>query len=140
MAGEPGAKGAPRPFTDERVQGQYVFGLGEQERDALLAWVGENLIQVRRSAFGQRTLYWSLGTAWCSLRSGRRLKSASTSRPSMPTRRRWAIRPESEVARPPTRRAPGARDFTTSRPKLTCGSPAWTIGRRRALLVEDLGP
>jgi tetratricopeptide (TPR) repeat protein len=27
----------------------------------LLAWVGENLPLVRRLAFGQRTLYWSLG-------------------------------------------------------------------------------
>jgi hypothetical protein len=30
----------------------------------MLAWVGENLIEVRRSAFGQRTLYWSLGTGF----------------------------------------------------------------------------
>ena len=32
-----------------------------RERDLLLAWVGENLTLVRRSAFGQRILYWSLG-------------------------------------------------------------------------------
>lgn len=61
MTGEPGAEGAPRPFTDDRPQGQDVLGLGERERDALLAWVGENLTLVRRSASGQRTLYWSLG-------------------------------------------------------------------------------
>jgi tetratricopeptide (TPR) repeat protein len=61
MTEEPGAEGAPRPFTDERAQGQDVLGLGEQERDALLTWVGENLTLVRRSAYGQRTLYWSLG-------------------------------------------------------------------------------
>ena len=61
MTGEPGAKGAPRPSTDERGQGQDVLGLGERERDALLAWVGENLTQVRRLDYGQRTLYWSLG-------------------------------------------------------------------------------
>src|ERR1700733_13427134 len=61
MTGAPGAKGAPRPFTDERGQGQEVLGLVERERDALLAWVGENLTLVRRSASGQRTLYWSLG-------------------------------------------------------------------------------
>jgi len=61
LTAEPGAKGAPRPFTDERAQGQEVLGLGERERDALLAWVGENLTLVRRSASGQRTLYWSLG-------------------------------------------------------------------------------
>jgi tetratricopeptide (TPR) repeat protein len=61
MTGEPGAEAAPRPSADERAQGQDVLGLGERERDALLAWVGENLTVVRRSAYGQRTLYWSLG-------------------------------------------------------------------------------
>lgn len=61
MTGDPGEKGAPRPLTDDRAQGQEVLGLGERERDALLAWVGENLTLVRRSASGQRTLYWSLG-------------------------------------------------------------------------------
>ena len=61
MTGEPGATGAPLPLTDEHAQGQDVLGLGERERDALLAWVGENLTLVRRSASGQRILYWSLG-------------------------------------------------------------------------------
>ena len=61
MTGEPGAEGTPRPSADERAPGQDVLGLGERERDALLAWVGENLTVVRRSAYGQRTLYWSLG-------------------------------------------------------------------------------
>ena len=61
MTGEPGAKGAPGPLTDERAHGQDVPGLEGLERDALLAWVGENLTLVRRSAFGQRILYWSLG-------------------------------------------------------------------------------
>lgn len=64
MTGEPGAKRAPRPFADERVQGQGVFALGERERDAMLAWVGENLTLVRRSVSGQRVLYWSLGFAF----------------------------------------------------------------------------
>jgi hypothetical protein len=35
--------------------------LGELERRALLAWVGENLPVVRRLVFGQRILYQSLG-------------------------------------------------------------------------------
>jgi hypothetical protein len=43
------------------ARGQDLFGLGEPERRALLAWVGENLPQVRRSVSGQRLLYWSLG-------------------------------------------------------------------------------
>jgi len=64
MTGEPGAKGAPRPFTDERAQGQDVLGLGERERDYLLAWVGENLTLVRRTASRQRPIYWILGTGF----------------------------------------------------------------------------
>jgi len=61
MTAEPGATGAPGPFADERGQGQDVLGLGERERDALLAWVGENLPLARRSASGQRVFYWILG-------------------------------------------------------------------------------
>ena len=60
MSGEPGAEDAPRPLTDERAQGQDLLGLGEMEREALLAWVGENLTLVRRSVSGQRVLYSSL--------------------------------------------------------------------------------
>jgi hypothetical protein len=44
MAEGSGAKGAPHPFTDEE-----------------LAWMGEHLPELRRSAFGQRLLYQSLG-------------------------------------------------------------------------------
>ena len=62
MTGEPGAKGAPRPSTDGRAQGQDVPGLSERERDYVLSWVGENLTLVRRSASGQRPMYWVLGT------------------------------------------------------------------------------
>ncbi len=54
---------APHTFGDEdRAQGQDPFrGLGELERRAALAWVGEHLTDVRRSVFGQRILYWTLG-------------------------------------------------------------------------------
>ena len=62
MTGElGGAKGAPHPSTDGRAQGQDVLGLGERERDELLAWVGEHLTLVRRSASGERPMYWILG-------------------------------------------------------------------------------
>ena len=64
MTGEPGAEGAPHPSTDERAQGQDMLGLGERERDAMLAWVGENLTLVRQSASGQRVFYWILGIAF----------------------------------------------------------------------------
>jgi hypothetical protein len=59
-----GAKDAPHPSTDqEHARGQAVFGLGEQEGQAVLAWVGEHLPQVRRSVYEQRLLHWSLGIA-----------------------------------------------------------------------------
>src|SRR5262245_53839172 len=61
MTGEPEAKGAARPATDWRAEGQEVPGLGERERDYLLAYVGEHLALVRRSASGQRPMYWILG-------------------------------------------------------------------------------
>ena len=38
-----------------------LFGLEEPERRAVLAWVGENVTQVRRSVYEQRLLHWSLG-------------------------------------------------------------------------------
>jgi hypothetical protein len=60
MTGEPGAKGAPHPSTDERAQGQEVFGFGERERDYLLAYVDEHLALVRRMASGERPSYWIL--------------------------------------------------------------------------------
>jgi hypothetical protein len=62
MTGEPGAKEASRPSADESAQGQDVLGLRERERDYLLDWVGQNLTLVRRTASGQRPMYWVLGT------------------------------------------------------------------------------
>jgi len=59
MTAEPGASGAP----DERAQGRDELGLSGREHDAMLAWVGEHLTEVRQSASGQRVFYWILGTA-----------------------------------------------------------------------------
>jgi len=59
MTAEPGANGAP----DERAQGPDELGLSGREHDAMLAWVGEHLTEVRQSASGQRVFYWILGTA-----------------------------------------------------------------------------
>jgi hypothetical protein len=62
MTEGPGAKDAANPFTDEeRASGQDVFGPGEREPRAVLGRVGENLTQVRRSVYEQRTLHWTLG-------------------------------------------------------------------------------
>jgi hypothetical protein len=57
-----GAMDAPHPPSDEeRASGPDLFGLGEQDRRALLDWVGGHLPQVRRSVYDQRLLHWSLG-------------------------------------------------------------------------------
>jgi hypothetical protein len=57
MTGGPGAKGAPSPFTDEELDLQ-------SHDPRVLAWVGEHLPEVRRSAFGQRLLYQILGVGF----------------------------------------------------------------------------
>jgi hypothetical protein len=61
MTGEPDAKGTQSRSSDERAQGQDMLGLGERDRDELLAWVGEHLTLVRRTASGERPQYWILG-------------------------------------------------------------------------------
>ena len=62
MSGGPGAKDGPHTLSeDERAREQALFGLGEEERRQVLAWVGENLPYVRRTAVGQRPVYWILG-------------------------------------------------------------------------------
>ena len=85
MTGEPGANGAPHPSIDGPSQGQDVVGLSERERDYLLEWVGENLTLVRRSASGQRPMYWVLGigfvTGLAAHVGGFLLKTSATTEP-----------------------------------------------------------
>ena len=66
MSGRTDADGAPHAFPDgERAEEHDPFrGLEEPERRAALEWIGENLPLMRRSAFGQRLLYQSLGVAF----------------------------------------------------------------------------
>ena len=63
MSGGPGASSAPHTLhEDERARDQALFGdLGEKERREVLDWVGQNLPYVRRTALGQRPVYWILG-------------------------------------------------------------------------------
>jgi GNAT superfamily N-acetyltransferase len=62
VSGESGAKGPPHTHDDEQPAAKDVLsGVGELERRAMLTWVGEHLPEVRRSAYGQRILYWTLG-------------------------------------------------------------------------------
>jgi hypothetical protein len=62
-----------------------VLDLGERERDYLLAWVGENLTRVRRSASGQRPMYWILGIGFvmglAAHAGGFLLKTSATTEP-----------------------------------------------------------
>jgi hypothetical protein len=51
-----GAKGDPRPFTDEA----RALGIDIDDPDTL-AWMGEHLPEWRQQASGQRPLYWILG-------------------------------------------------------------------------------
>jgi hypothetical protein len=86
MSGGPGAKDAPHPLSeDERAREQALFGLEEEERRQVLAWVGENLPYVRRTAVGQRPVYWILGTALAvglaAYVGGFLLKSSATTEP-----------------------------------------------------------
>jgi hypothetical protein len=65
MSQGPEAKDAPRTPDEERTPGDdWLSELGEPERRAVLAWVGENLSEVRRSAYGHRSLYWALGVGF----------------------------------------------------------------------------
>jgi hypothetical protein len=85
MTAEPGAQGAPRPSADGRAQGQNVLGLDEQGRDALLAYVGEHLTLVRRTASGERPSYWILGVGFvvglAAHAGGFLLKTSATTEP-----------------------------------------------------------
>jgi hypothetical protein len=66
MTEGPEAEGTPPTSTHEQgAPGQdWLAGLGEPERRESLAWMGEHLPELRRSAFGQRLLYQSLGVGF----------------------------------------------------------------------------
>jgi hypothetical protein len=57
MSGEQGAKGAPHPFTHEELDPRLYS-------PDTLAWMGKHLPELRRSAYGQRILYQSLGVGF----------------------------------------------------------------------------
>ena len=85
----------------------WILGIGVVV--GLAAHIGGFLLKPRRRQSLWR--WWptcsvshcgSVSSWWCSSRSGRRSNGASTNRPSTPMRRRQAVRPEPEVARPRT--------------------------------------
>ena len=57
MTGEPGSNGVP-PTSPDEVE---VDGLRDP---AVLAWMGEHLTELRRSAYGQRLLYQGLAAGF----------------------------------------------------------------------------
>ena len=69
MDGRSGATDAPRTFDgQDGARGQDWLGdLEQEERRELLAWVGQNLTEVRQTALGQRPVYWIL---WLGLALG----------------------------------------------------------------------
>jgi len=85
MTGGPDPERAPHPSAGAPPSRQDVLGLGERERDALLAWVGENLTVVRRSASGQRPMYYILGIGFvvglAAHAGGFLLKTSATTEP-----------------------------------------------------------
>jgi hypothetical protein len=66
MTGESETDDRPDMLSDEeRARGtDVVSGLGDLERRITLDWVGDHLPEVRRSAYGQRSLYWTLGVGF----------------------------------------------------------------------------
>ena len=58
MAEGSGSKDAPHPFTDEQLHNVRLDDPGVR------AWMGKHLPELRRSAYGRRLLYQSLGTAF----------------------------------------------------------------------------
>jgi hypothetical protein len=87
MTGGSGAKDAPHTLNEEeRAPGEDVLsGLGEPERRELLTWVGEHLPEVRRTAVGQRPVYWILGLGFvlgmAAYAGGYALRSSVTTEP-----------------------------------------------------------
>lgn len=81
------ADGHPHRLSDEeRAPGTDVLpDLGDLERRLTLDWVGDHLPEVRRSAYGQRSLYWTLGIGFvvglAAYAGGYALKSSVTTEP-----------------------------------------------------------
>jgi hypothetical protein len=80
MAEGSGAKGDPRPFTDEA----RALGIDVDDPDTL-AWMGEHLPEWRQQASGQRPLYWILGIGFvvglAAHAGGFLLKTSATAEP-----------------------------------------------------------
>lgn len=79
------ANGPPQRLSDEERAPELDAALGDLERRLTMDWVGDHLPQVQRSAYGQRSLYWTLGIGFvvglAAYASGYALKSSVTTEP-----------------------------------------------------------
>jgi len=85
MTGESEANGPPHALSDEERAEQIDALIGGMERRMALDWVGDHLPEVRRSVYGQRSLYWALGigliVGMAFYSGGYALKSSFTTEP-----------------------------------------------------------
>ena len=85
MNGQSEANGPPQRLSDEERAPETDALLGDLERRLTMDWVGDHLPQVRRSAYGQRSLYWILGVGFvvglAAYAGGYALKSSVTTEP-----------------------------------------------------------
>lgn len=63
MAGQPEANDPQRPGDGERAS-EIDPLIGDLRHRLTMEWVGDHLPEVRSSAYGQRSLYWTLGIAF----------------------------------------------------------------------------
>src|SRR4029077_20906363 len=76
-----------RPGDEERARREtdVLSDLGDLERRLTFDWVGDHLPEVRQSAYGQRSLYWTLGVGFvvglAAYAGGYALKSSVTTEP-----------------------------------------------------------
>ena len=85
MTGQSEANGPPHGLSDEERAPEMDPLLGDLERRLTMDWVGDHLPQVRRSAYGRRSLYWTLGIGFvvglAAYTGGYALKSSVTTEP-----------------------------------------------------------
>jgi hypothetical protein len=85
MTGHSEANGPPHGPNDEERAPEIDPLLGDLERRIRMDWVGDHLPQVRQSAYGQRSLYWTLGVGFvvglAAYAGGYALRSSVTTEP-----------------------------------------------------------
>jgi hypothetical protein len=85
MTGRSEAKGPAQGPSDEEHAPEIDPSIGDLERRLMMDWVGDHLPQVRQSAYGQRSLYWTLGVGFvvglAAYTGGYALRSSVTTEP-----------------------------------------------------------